>query len=167
MTKPIDNRTRSHMIFHVLLAVFMIAQIAFFIIYFGHGEILSLKIIGTLLWVASALLGWLPIYTFRKNAGVPKRSSYVKTTKLVTTGIYSVIRHPQYLAGIFLSLAFILVSQHWTVLVLGVPVIIIFYIGGVDEDRFVVKKFGKEYEDYMKRVPRFNFILGIIRRLEK
>lgn len=167
MTKPTDNRTRSHMIFHVLLALFMISQIAFFIIYFDYGTILSLEMTGMALWIISAFLAWIPIYTFRKKAGVPKGASYVKTTRLITTGIYSVVRHPQYLAGILLSLAFMLISQHWIVLVLGIPVIIIFYLGGVDEDRFVVKKFGKSYQDYMKRVPRFNIILGIVRKIGK
>jgi len=115
----------------------------------------------------SFFLGWLPIYTFKKKGGVPKGKSYTQTTKLVDTGIYSIVRHPQFLAGMLWSLAFILISQHWLVLVLGIPVIIIFYIGGLEEDRYGVAKFGKKYEDYIKRVPRFNFILGIIRKLKK
>ena len=160
-------KNTAHTLSHITLIVFLIAQIVFFIIYFEYGTIEILKIIGMPLWIISALLGWLPIYLFRKKAGVPKGASFVKTTKIVTTGIYSIVRHPQYLAGILLSIAFMLISQHWIVVVLGIPVIVIFYIGGIDEDRAVVKKFGKEYEDYMKKVPRFNILLGIIRRLRR
>lgn len=167
MVKPTDNRTKSHMIFHVLLAVFVVAQIAFFVIYLDYGSITILKQAGIAVWVLSALLGWIPIYTFRKKAGVPKGKSYVKTTRLVDTGIYSIIRHPQYLAGILLCLAFMLISQHWTVVVLGLPSIIIFYVGAYDEDMFCVKKFGKAYEAYKKKVPRMNFLLGIMRKLDK
>jgi len=147
------------------LAVFIVAQIIAFIIYFDYGRIQVLAITGTILWIVSAFLGWLPIYVFRKKAGVPKGSSYVKTTRIVTTGIYSVVRHPQYLAGMLVSLAFMLISQHWLVIALGAPVIIIFYLGGIDEDRAAVRKFGSSYEAYMKKVPRFNIILGIIRRM--
>lgn len=145
----------------------MIAQIIVFIIYFDYGKILSLKIIGGGLLIISTIFGWFPIYTLRTKGGVPKGESFVKTTKLVDTGIYSIVRHPQFLAGILWSLAFILISQHLLVLVLGIPVMIIFYLGGLDGDKSSVEKFGKKYEDYMKRIPRFNFILGIIRKLRK
>jgi len=155
-----------HILFHLVLVVLMIAQIIFFIIYFNHGKILFMKITGIGFWIISAFLGWFPIYVFKKKGGVSKGESYVKTTKLVDTGVYSLVRHPQFLAGILLSLAFILISQHWLVLILGIPIIIIFYIGGLKGDRSLVDKFGKEYEEYMKIVPRFNIILGIIRKLK-
>ena len=160
-------KNMAHMISHILLTVFILSQIIAFIIYSDYGTISSLKIAGMFSWTVSAVLGWLPIYVFRKIGGVKKGSSYVKTTKMVTTGIYSIVRHPQYLAGIFLSLAFMLISQHWIVVVLGIPFMIILYIGGIDEDRALIKKFGKEYEDYMKSVPRFNILLGIIRKIGK
>ena len=167
MAKAVDNRNRSHMLFHVLLAVFLIAQIAAFIFYFNYGKIAEFRTLGALIWIFSFLLGWIPIYTFRKKAGVPKGSRYVKTTKLIDTGIYSIIRHPQYLAGILLSLAFMLISQNLIVIFLGIPPVIIFYLGAYDEDRFCIKKFGKQYKNYMNRVPRMNFVLGIIRYIGK
>ena len=159
------SKSITHQIFHVLVAFFGIALIGAFIFYFNHGENLTLKIFGIFLWILSAFLGWLPIYIFRKKAGVPEGESFVKTTKLVTTGIYSIVRHPQYLAGMLLGFSFILISQHWLVLILGIPFIIIFYIAALDEDKSCIKKFGDSYKEYMKKVPRVNLVLGIIRYL--
>ena len=85
------------------------------------------------------------------------------TTKLVTSGVYSIVRHLQFLAGIFLSIAFTLISQHWSVSILSVPVVIILYKDMFRADISAIEKFGKDYEDYMKKVPRVNFILGMIR----
>lgn len=156
-----------HQISHVLIAVFMIAQIGAFIFYYNYGTIFSLKVIGNVFWAISAIFGWVPIYTFKKRGGVPKGKSFVKTTKFVDTGIFSIVRHPQYLAGMLWSIAFMLISQHWLVVVLGIPPVVLFYLGGIDGDRACVEKFGKKYEDYMERVPRFNLILGTIKKLKE
>lgn len=146
-----------HQIFHVLLLVLGVILIPAFIVFFNHGENIVLKALGIILLILAGFLMWLQIYTFRKLGKTP----------LITTGIYSFIRHPQYLAGMLLGLSFIMITQHWLVLALGVPFIIIFYIAGWDEDKFCVKKFGKEYEDYMKKVPRFNLIFGVIKKYIK
>ncbi len=150
----------------ILLTVFMVIQIVLFVIYINYGKVLILKYIGYFCWALSASFGWLPIYELKKKGNVPKGKSYVFTTKLVTSGVYSIVRHPQFLAGIFLSIAFILISQHWVVLILGIPVIIILYKDMFRADRYGIKKFGKSYKSYMKKVPRMNFVLGIIKILK-
>ena len=147
----------------MVLTVLMVAQIALFILFFNYGKVLVLRYFGFFCWALSALFGWLPIYEFKKRGEVPKGRSYISTTKLVTSGVYSVVRHPQFVAGILLSLAFMLISQHWSVLCLGVPVIILLYKDMFDADTSNINKFGKPYETYMKDVPRANFISGFIR----
>lgn len=151
----------------MVLTILMITQIVLFIIFFNYGKVLVLKYTGYSVWVLSAIFGWLPIYEFKKKGKVPKGKSYVSTTELVTSGVYSIVRHPQFLAGILLSLAFILISQHWFVLILGIPAIIIFYKDMFRADKSGIKKFGKSYESYMKEVPRVNFVLGIIKILRR
>ena len=161
------NKNVVHQIFHIVLLVFGLALIGAFIFYFNYGENLGLKILGALLWIFSAFLGWLPIYIFRKKGGVPKGESFVKTTRLVTSGIYSIVRHPQYLAGMLFGLSFMLISQHWLVLILGIPFIIIFYIAALDEDKSLISKFGDDYKTYMQKVPRINFFVGLIRLINR
>lgn len=160
-----SEKSTIHKLFHIILYVFGLALIGAFIFYYDYGQNLGLKILGTAMWLFSVFFAWLPIYIFKRKGGVPAGEGYVSTTKLVTTGIYSVVRHPQYLAGILFSLSFMLVSQHWLVIILGIPLVIIFYIAAWDEDKSLINKFGDEYRQYMKSVPRMNFLSGLVRKI--
>ena len=110
--------------------------------------------------------GFLPIIIFKRKGNVKKGESYVHTNKLVKTGLYSIIRHPQYTAGILLSLALIFVSQTIVIVLLGLGVIPLLYFDILKADEYNIKKFGEEYKEYMKNVPGINFILGIIRLIK-
>ena len=122
--------------------------------------------IGVGLYVFSGLVfGMLPTFEFRKRGGVKKGKSYIHTTKLVTTGIYSIVRHPQYVTFILFAISGMLLFQHWIVILLGIPVIPLIYIDLLKADKKLIEKFGKDYKKYMKKVPRTNFLLGIIRLL--
>jgi len=45
-------------------------------------------------WIAG-IFGMLPILIFRRRGSVPQGESYMKTTVLVDTGLYAIVRHPQ------------------------------------------------------------------------
>jgi protein-S-isoprenylcysteine O-methyltransferase Ste14 len=159
--------TTIHRVFHKLLFVFGIILIPAFIILFNHGQNVVLKILGIILLVFSVFLMLVPIYVFRKRGGVAEGREFTSTTKLVDTGIYAIVRHPQYLGGILLGVSLMMITQHWLLVALGIPFAAIFYLAGWDEDRYCLKKFGHEYGDYAKKVPRFNLILGIIKNYLK
>ena len=103
----------------------------------------------------------------KRSGGVKKGDSYVKTTRLVNTGIYAIVRHPQYTAGLLFSLALILISQTVLVTILGFLTIALVYIDIYIADKYEIKKFGAEYKDYMKKVPRTNFVLRMIRYITR
>jgi len=129
-------------------------------------EILAYIAVG--LYVFSGIVfGMLPVFEFRKKGRVRKGQSYIHTTKLVETGIYSVVRHPQYVTFIMWAISGMLLFQHWIVILLGVPVIPLTYLDLIKADKNAIEKFGDDYEVYMKKVPRANFLLGIIRRFRK
>ena len=113
---------------------------------------------------ASGVLGWLPIWEFRRKGRVPKGKSYIHTTVLVDSGIYGIVRHPQYLAGMLLSAALILVTQHWLIAAIGVPVMVLGYADMVKADQDLIEKFGDDYRRYMERVPRANVVVGVMRK---
>jgi protein-S-isoprenylcysteine O-methyltransferase Ste14 len=117
-----------------------------------------------LYFFSGIVFGLLPIFEFRKKGGVKKGQSYIHTTKLVDTGIYSVVRHPQYVTFIMFAISGMLLFQHWIVILLGVPVIPFTYVDLLKADEDAIQKFGDDYKVYMKKVPRANFLLGIIRR---
>ena len=94
--------------------------------------------------------------------------SYMQTTVLVEDGIYAVVRHPQSgVAGILLCLAVALIVQHWLVAMLGLAAMGLFYLDTFKLDRTCIEKFGDAYQRYMQRVPRVNFLAGIVRLLQR
>jgi len=129
-------------------------------------EVTQIKILayfGVGLYVFSGIFfGMLPVMEFRKKGDVKKGKSYIHTTKLVDTGIYSIVRHPQYVTFILWAIAGMLLFQHWIIIILGIPIIPLTYIDLIKADKDSIEKFGDDYKQYMKKVPRANFLLGII-----
>jgi len=117
------------------------------------------------IWI-SAVFGWLPIITFRKKGGVPEGKSYVDTTRLVDSGIYAIVRHPQNgTAWLLINLGVTLITWHWSTLLLGILSMPVVYADTFRADQRLIEKFGDPYRGYINRVPRVNFLLGIIRLL--
>ena len=130
-------------------------------------EILAYTGVG-LYFLSGLVFGWLPVIEFRKKGEVQEGKSYIHTTKLVDTGIYSIVRHPQYVTFLMWATSGMLLFQHWIVILLGIPIIPLTYIDLIKADKDAIEKFGDNYNAYMKKVPRANFLLGIMRRfLEK
>jgi protein-S-isoprenylcysteine O-methyltransferase Ste14 len=128
----------------------------------------ALRWIGWILWWTSAIFGWLPIFTLRRRGGVAKAKSYVHTTRLVETGIYAIIRHPQMgAAWLLMPLALMLITQHWVSVALGIPAMVVVYLDLLKADQRLVEKFDDAYRRYMERVPRVNFVAGIIRLIAR
>ena len=143
----------------IIVGIYLISDIS---------QIRILAYIGVGLYAFSGLIfGMLPVFEFRKNGRVVKGKSYIHTTELVDTGIYSIVRHPQYVTFILWAIAGMLLFQHWIVIILGIPIIPLTYIDLHNADKDGIKKFGDDYRQYMKRVPRANFLLGIIQSLRR
>jgi len=134
----------------------------------GVSQIEVLAYVGVGLYVFSGLVfGLLPVFEFRKKGEVRRGKSYIHTTQIVDTGIYSIVRHPQYVTFILWAIAGMLLFQHWIVVLLGVPIFPLTYIDLIIADKDAIEKLGDDYKAYMKTVPRANFLLGIIRRSRK
>jgi protein-S-isoprenylcysteine O-methyltransferase Ste14 len=75
-----------------------------------------------------------------------------RAEKIVSTGVYSIIRHPQYFGGILAHIGFsILLSATFSLLVTPLVVAEIYLISRKEESE-LSKEFGKEYEDYKTKV---------------
>ncbi len=72
--------------------------------------------------------------------------------ELVTNGVYGVVRHPIYLAGIVIFT----LNPRITVNSLTITILadIYFLVGAFIEERRFLMLFGDQYREYMKRVPR-------------
>ena len=145
--------------FQIISGIYLLSNI---------NQITILAYIGVGLYVFSGLIfGLFPVLEFRKRGMVKKGKSYIHTTKLVDTGIYSIVRHPQYITFMLWAVAGMLLFQHWIVICLGIPVMPLMYIDLIHADKEGIKKFGDDYKHYMRKVPRENFLLGIIRVIKR
>ena len=143
----------------IIVGVYLLSEIS---------QIEIFAYLGVGLYVFSGMIfGVLPVFEFRKKGGVRKGQSYIHTTELVDAGIYSIVRHPQYVTFMLFAIAGMLLFQHWIVILLGVPIFPLTYIDLIKADKDAIKKFGDEYKRYMERVPRMNFLVGILRSLRQ
>ena len=143
----------------IIVGIYLLSEVS---------QITILAYAGAALYVLSGIVfGMLPVMEFRKKGRVREGKSYIYTTQLVDTGIYSIVRHPQYVTFILWAFAGMLLFQHWIIILLGIPIIPLTYIDLIKADKSSLEKFGENYKAYMKKVPRANFLLGIIRRLQQ
>lgn len=126
-----------------------------------HGENFFLKVAGIISLLLAIIFMFLPFYLLKKYGNPEKGKSYLYTQEVVDKGLYSVVRHPQYLGYIFLVLGFMLIDQNWINFTIGTVIIILLYLQAKAEEKYCLKRFGKRYVQYMKRVPRFNLLLGL------
>lgn len=78
-----------------------------------------------------------------------------KEDEIVTKGIYSQVRHPQY-SGIFLVVVGFLVQWPTIVTFIMFPILVFaYYRLAMKEERMCLEKFGERYEQYRQRVPAF------------
>ena len=132
------------------------------------GSYPALFIVGWVVWTFGMVLVIAPIIIFRRRGGVAKGKSFVNTTRLVDTGIYGVVRHPQYLGGIFaIFITTLLWYPHWLFGVLGAIGAVVVYLGAREEDQRLVQQFGDDYIRYMQSVPAVDLFTGVIRLLRR
>ena len=160
-----DDRSRKEYYSFFIYGSFLIVQLVLAYFYYNHLRLDMVANIGWFVFMVSGVFGWLPIITFRRKGGVPRGESYIQTTVLVDSGIYSVVRHPQYFAGVLISLATVLISQYWVNALLFFPVAAGFYWDTLRADRNLIEKFGSEYETYMEEVSGMNPLKGILRKV--
>jgi len=73
--------------------------------------------------------------------------------KIVTEGIYSKIRHPGYLGLILVYLGVALWFGNILPVILSIIFSVLLILTALKEEEYLLRKFGKEYEEYMKQVP--------------
>jgi protein-S-isoprenylcysteine O-methyltransferase Ste14 len=149
-----------------IASVLTVIQIGLAFFLYGQASA-GLKWAGWICVWISAIFGVLPIITFRRRGGVAKGESYMKTTRLVDSGIYAIVRHPQGgTAWLLINLGVLLIAWHWTSLVLGLASMVLVYADTFKADQDCIEKFGEAYRDYMQKVPAVNFLAGIYRFLQ-
>ena len=152
----------------LIYSVMMFLPIVLVFLFFNYYGLDLLMYSGWMLLAFSIVIILLAGYEFQNKGGVPEEKHLVYTTVLVDSGIYAVVRHPQYLGFIMLVLALVLMSQHWLGVISGVIGSVLFYVDATrGEEQENTRKFGDDYRRYMEEVPRMNFVVGIVKLLRR
>jgi len=159
-----DWKKDKFMVLYSLLLLIQIVASAYY--YNSMGNRASVHL-GWLTLVGGLLLASMGWQELKKEGGAPEGESPLRSTELVNTGIYSVVRHPQYLGFMMVVPALMLLSQHWLSVAMGVPGGLLFYMDVRKADGMLLEKFGEEYRRYMGDVPGLNLVVGIIRKLTR
>ncbi len=80
-----------------------------------------------------------------------------KIEELVTAGMFSYVRHPMYSSLIAMILGMTVASGVVIMIFPAALVSMLTVLTALKEEEFLIKKFGDEYREYMKRVP-YRFI---------
>ena len=78
-----------------------------------------------------------------------------RTNRVVTKGVYSIVRHPQYLGGLMSHLGMSFLFSGLFSLISTPLIVLIVYFISRKEERELIKEFKEEYEKYVKTVPMF------------
>jgi len=105
------------------------------------GFLLPLSNIVVLMGMFLVIFGWRKIH----NA----------ESRLVTTGIYGCVRHPQYLGFMLITLGMNILWVTISTLILWPILVFVYYRLAKQEDKEMQKRFGEEYQKYKRDVPMF------------
>jgi len=101
--------------------------------------------IALIVLVISGLLAWTGLkIVFGETREEPQ---------VITTGVFSIVRHPIYLSSILLYLGFIILSLSLLSVLVWIFVIVFYYMISKYEEKLLTQRFGSAYEEYKKKVP--------------
>jgi protein-S-isoprenylcysteine O-methyltransferase Ste14 len=164
--KPQWKPTGKDFIFSSIGGILFIGQIVLCFLFYNWAGLNVLLYLGWIILAVAVVLGWRARVSFEEEGGAQEGESWLRTSVVVDSGVYAVVRHPMYLSFMLLVLALMFISQHWLSVIFGLPIMVFLYLGMRVEEQSSINKFGDDYIRYMQKVPRVNFLLGLIRLLQ-
>ena len=120
--------------------------------YLYQRELRAGKIIFIIIGILLILFG---LYLWIQAVIVQKINKKVIENKLITTGVYSIVRNPVYSAFLLIFTGILLLAGNYILLIL--PFVFWAFLTILmknTEEKWLKNKFGKEYEEYLKEVNR-------------
>jgi protein-S-isoprenylcysteine O-methyltransferase Ste14 len=84
-----------------------------------------------------------------------KEIVFKKGTLLVTEGIYTVVRHPQYLGFLLVTLGQFIVWPTIPTAILWPVLAVLYYRQAKREEAVLSEKFGEQFQEYARKTPMF------------
>ena len=114
----------------------------------------SIPIFHLIISIPFILIGaWFGIVSVRETS--LKVAETHKTEKIVSTKIYSVIRHPQYFGGVLAHIGISFMLSSLFSLIFTPLVILLNLLVAWKEEKELIKEFGETYKNYKENVPMF------------
>ena len=131
--------------------VFVITHIMIMPFTFVYSIFLPLKL-GTLWFYAG-----LPICLLALVMSLMFGISFAKAPlgEPIVKGIYAISRHPGYLSFFLACIGIGIACASWVFLLCALVWIVSWHFGVVEEERFLLEKYGDAYREYMNRTPRW------------
>jgi len=152
---------------HYLAGVLLILQFGMIWLLDKQISIQGLDFLALGLWLIAMVLLFLPIITLSRKGKVPEKRSYVETEVLVDSGLYAIVRHPQYLGWILMYVVVFLFNPRWEIAVVGMAGMVCMFLVVKQEEGLLIEKFGERYVLYIQSVPGLNPFLGIVRLMRR
>jgi protein-S-isoprenylcysteine O-methyltransferase Ste14 len=114
-------------------------------------------VLAAVFFVAGALLGraWRKHLTFAMLSGVPELSRQRYPGKLLTEGIYGQVRHPRYVEVVLVTFSYAFFANYLGVYLMVLLSLPLLFLVVLLEERELRRRFGADYDEYCRRVPRF------------
>jgi len=92
----------------------------------------------------------------------------MQTNKLVTTGVYSCMRHPMHLGLLFFPWSVALILGSVSFIVCIAPLEMLFMLAMIKwvEEPEAIEKFGEAYREYQGQAPMFDLRLSCLRQMQ-
>ena len=81
--------------------------------------------------------------------------SETQKTELITDGVFAYVRHPIYALSMLLMICSVIVVPTLPMLVIAVVHIVLMNIKAHNEERYLLKVHGEQYQRYLQRTSRF------------
>jgi protein-S-isoprenylcysteine O-methyltransferase Ste14 len=113
-----------------------------------------LSLVGTLLLVAGAVWILWGRFTLGRSHNISSVTGVqlFADHRLVTTGAYALVRHPMYLGFALSMLGTLLIYRTWSILFIAVHGLV-FVVRARREEEALAATFGREWQEYCRRVP--------------
>ncbi len=154
----IYGRLSAYLLFFSLIGIWFSCQPKFTVPIFQNLSILIPVVNFSIPWIhliISALFILPGVWLLSNSVrGLSRRVSEThRPEKVITAGIYAVVRHPQHLGWLSTHVGFSFLLSAWYSLLFTPLLVGLLYLISRKEEEELIREFGEEYEKYKKKTP--------------
>jgi protein-S-isoprenylcysteine O-methyltransferase Ste14 len=159
------HRIRSELFMHLGLGLFLsvvpVELIAGSAAFWVRLASIAARVVGLILFLPSGALVVAAMVALHGRGGA---KDLTESERLVTTGVFRLLRQPMTLGVALWSLALVLLFQSLFSLCLAAATAALMWLAARSEAESNRRKFGEAYTEYAREVPMWNLLSGLLGR---